>query len=164
MNRLIFPSEDFPGPQPFFIATPDSWLALHAPTALLATRAIPSDDVPFAANVTVSWQRGRSGDEAEDIAASLASSLDPPGDVVGVDANPGWDGSAALVRHSAVVGSGVRVIQESLVIVGPPTSARTRDVFQVVGSWGEGNESDQETVREVVSSFAFIDVLAMEPD
>lgn len=167
MTRIGYPSEDFPNPVPFHLEIPDDWTGLHVPQTLVAARG-PEPVDGYRANVIVAWQRMAADGDVEQLARALVKGMADASDRFDVESVRSGEAAGLPVvalESSLDDGRGNTLAQRHLVVAGPVTTHRTRDLFHVAGSYDVDDDAGGRSVGEILRSFVVIDPteLAVSP-
>jgi hypothetical protein len=160
MVTISYPSQDFPAPLPIALDIPHGWVALHVPDMLISARSPDAHD-GFRPSVTVGWQRVPPGAEpgsfVEQMAAVGGAALS---DYQLLETKAGEKGSVAVAasRQRFDSDGGVPTFQETLFVLGPETTERTRDLFQVTATRHEADEANADVLTEILNSFTILDL------
>jgi hypothetical protein len=165
MVNIIYPSRDFPAPLPVAVEIPEGWEAVHLPNMLMSARSV-DDHEGVRPNVTVGWQRvGLDADPEEYLAGAARVGGASYQNYRLLESKTGaTDGVSVLAyRHRFDSSGGIPTFQETLVIIGPATTERSRDLFQVTATRHEQDETSAELISTILDSFTILD-LTSAPD
>ena len=165
MTKISYPSEQFPNPVPFFLDAPDTWEGVHVPHTLVAVRG-PEPVAGFRPNVLVSWQRIAADGKIERLGRKLVEDSSRSYARFTVEAADDGEVEGLPVfgmRASVVDDDGLTLQQKHLLVAGPETSATSRDLFHVSGTFHVDDDRGAEAVTAIIRSFVVIDPASLLP-
>ena len=162
MVNLSYPSQDFPAPLPVAVTIPDDWVAIHVPHMLISARAREGHE-GFRPSLTVGWQRVSLQADPQDYldhAARVGATSYENYRLLESQTATGDQVDIVATRQSFESDGDVPTFQETLFVFGPPTTERSRDLFQVTATRHEADEASGELLTEMLNSFTVLNLTA----
>lgn len=156
-TTIGFPTGDFPAPLPFAMELPDGWMGTHVPGALLAAYRTPEGEPEgFRPNVIVTWERSPIDISIEKVAEDALARVGRESagwEFISTEAATVGDSYEALLYIIREPLNDMTLQRATLFVLGPPTG-RTRDLYQVVGTYPSGDDELSTDMRSFLLSFA----------